>query len=166
MGREAMSARELDRIGVMARVGSGELKVVDAASLLGVSYRQAKRLGRRYREQGAVGLKHGNAGRRSHNAIEQEKRAEALRLVGEHYGGEVGERFGPLWPPSIWSASMAARCMRRRCGAGCWERACGVRRGSASPIARSGRPRRISESWCNWMEVITVGWKSAGPRAV
>lgn len=90
-----MSARELDRIGVMARVESGELKIVDAAGLLGVSYRQAKRLGRRYREQGALGLKHGNAGRRSHNAIEQEKRAEALRLVGEHYGGEVGERFGP-----------------------------------------------------------------------
>lgn len=95
MGREAMSAKELDRIGVMARVESGELKVVDAASLLGVSYRQAKRLGKRYREQGAMGLKHGNAGRRSHNAIEQEKRAEALRLVREHCGGGVGERFGP-----------------------------------------------------------------------
>ena len=37
-----MSTKELDRIGVMARVESGELKVVDAAGLLGVSYRQAK----------------------------------------------------------------------------------------------------------------------------
>ena len=41
----------------MARVESGELKLVDAAQLLRVSYRQAKRLGKRYREQGALGLK-------------------------------------------------------------------------------------------------------------
>jgi transposase len=46
----------------MARVESGELKVVDAAGLLGVSYRQAKRLGRRYREQGAVGSSMGMRG--------------------------------------------------------------------------------------------------------
>jgi transposase len=55
-----MSARNW--IGVMARVESGELKVVDAAGLLGVSYRQAKRLGRRYREQGAVGSSMGMRG--------------------------------------------------------------------------------------------------------
>lgn len=90
-----MSKKELDRVGVMARVRSGELQLVQAAELLGVSYRQAKRLGKRYREQGAVGLKHGNAGRRSHNAVAEEKQEEALRLVREHYGGGVGERFGP-----------------------------------------------------------------------
>ena len=50
-----------------AGAGEGkELKVVDAASLMGVSYRQAKRLWKRYREEGAEGLKHGSAGRRVH----------------------------------------------------------------------------------------------------
>jgi transposase len=90
-----MSRKELDRVGVMARVSSRDLRLVQAAALLGLSYRQAKRLGKRYREQGALGLKHGNVGRRSHNAVAPEKREEALRLVREHYGGGVGERFGP-----------------------------------------------------------------------
>ena len=44
MGRTAMSARELTRVGVLARVKAGTLTVVSAAELLGVSYRQAKRL--------------------------------------------------------------------------------------------------------------------------
>src|SRR5258708_22464660 len=90
-----MSAKELDRVGVMARVGSGELKLVQAAGLLGVSYRQAKRLRKVFRERGALGLKHGNAGRRSHNAVEEKEREEMLRLGREHYGGGGGGRFGP-----------------------------------------------------------------------
>ena len=65
MGRIGMSQRELRRVEVLARVKSKELKVVDVASLVGVSYRQAKRLWKRYREQGAKGLKHGSAGRAS-----------------------------------------------------------------------------------------------------
>src|SRR5258708_29264443 len=90
-----MSAKELDRVGVMARVGSGELKLVQAAGLLGVSYRQAKRLRKVFRERGALGLKHGNAGRRSHNAVEEKEREEMLRLGRGHYSGGGGERVGP-----------------------------------------------------------------------
>ena len=48
-----MSARELTRVEVLARVKAGALTVKSAAVLLHVSYRQAKRLGRRYREYGA-----------------------------------------------------------------------------------------------------------------
>ena len=36
-----MSKRELGRVEVLARVGSRELRVVDAARLMRVSYRQA-----------------------------------------------------------------------------------------------------------------------------
>ena len=39
-----MSRRELRRVEVMARVASNELKLVDAEKLLGLSYRQVKRL--------------------------------------------------------------------------------------------------------------------------
>ena len=65
MGRTAMSCKELRRAGVLARVESGELKLVDAAVVMGVSYRQSKRLARRYGEMGTEGLKHGSAGRES-----------------------------------------------------------------------------------------------------
>lgn len=90
-----MSAKELDRAGVLARVGSKHLRVVDAAVVMGLSYRQAKRLWKRYRERGATGLKHGNAGRRSNRAHDEKFQRKVLGLVREKYSGGVGERFGP-----------------------------------------------------------------------
>ena len=95
MGRIGMSQRELRRIEVLSRVKSKELKVVDAASLLRVSYRQGKRLWKRYREEGAQGLRHGNAGRVSARAKPERFRRRVLQLVREKYGGAEGERFGP-----------------------------------------------------------------------
>jgi len=56
-----MSKNELGRVEVLARVKSKQLRVVDAAPLLRVSYRQAKRLWKLYREEGAAGLKHRSA---------------------------------------------------------------------------------------------------------
>lgn len=90
-----MSKKELVRVEVLARVRSQELKLVDGASLLRVSYRQAKRLWKRYREEGAVGLKHRSAGRSSNRAHDEKFRQKLLRRVREKYGGAVGERFGP-----------------------------------------------------------------------
>ena len=90
-----MSRRELGRVEVLARVRSKELRVVDAAGLLRLSYRQGKRLWKRYREEGAAGLKHRSAGRRSNRAYAEKFRRKVLGLVREKYGGPVGERFGP-----------------------------------------------------------------------
>ncbi len=95
MGRTEMSRRELGRVEVVARVKSRELRLVDAAVLMGVGYRQGKRLWKRYREEGAAGLKHRSAGRRSNRAYAEEFRRKVLGLVREKYGGTVGERFGP-----------------------------------------------------------------------
>jgi len=90
-----MSRRELGRVEVLARVRSGQLRVVDAAVLLRLSYRQGKRLWKRYREEGAAGLKHRSAGRQSNRAYPEKFRRQVLGLVREKYGGPVGERFGP-----------------------------------------------------------------------
>src|ERR1700719_1265147 len=90
-----MSKRELGRVEVMARVRSKQLRVVDAAKILRLSYRQAKRLWKRYGEEGAAGLKHRRAGRRSNRAYGEKLRKKVLQLVREKYGGAVGERFGP-----------------------------------------------------------------------
>src|SRR5437016_330139 len=90
-----MSKRELGRVEVLARVRSKQLRVVDAARLMRVSCRQAKRLWKRYGEEGAAGLKHRSAGRPSNRAYEEKFRQKVLRLVREKYGGPVGERFGP-----------------------------------------------------------------------
>lgn len=89
-----MSKRELGRVGVLARVKSKDLRVVDAAALMRLSYRQAKRLWKRYREEGAAGLKHRSAGRRSKRAYAEKFRRQVLGLVREKYGGAVG---GAVW---------------------------------------------------------------------
>ena len=85
-----MSKRELQRGGVLARVRAGELRLTDAATLMGVSYRQAKRLWKRYRAGGAGSLKHGNAGRKSNRGRPEKERRKILRKVEEKYSG-----FGP-----------------------------------------------------------------------
>lgn len=90
-----MSARELRRAGVLARVAAGTLRLRSAAELMEVSYRQAKRLYARYRTEGAPGLKHRQAGRDSNAARAASERQQILALVREKYSGPVDERFGP-----------------------------------------------------------------------
>jgi transposase len=90
-----MSARELKRAGVLARVVAGTLTLGSAATLMGVSYRQAKRLCARYRNQGAAGLRHGSAGRGSNRATSSRRRKRALALIRAKYSGAIDERFGP-----------------------------------------------------------------------
>jgi transposase len=90
-----MSTRELTRAGVLARVAAGTLSVGSAATVMAVSYRQAKRLYRRYRAEGAKGLKHRSAGRGSNAARDGTEREHILALVREKYSGTMDERFGP-----------------------------------------------------------------------
>jgi transposase len=90
-----MSARELTRVEVLSRVKAGTLRLGSAATLLSVSYRQAKRLARRYRAEGAKGLKHRSAGHASNHARLPAERERALALVREKYSGPVEVRFGP-----------------------------------------------------------------------
>lgn len=85
-----MSKRELQRAGVLARVKCGELRVKDAAELMRVSYRHAKRLWRCYQAGGAAKLKHGNAGRRSNRRRPEKERRKILRKVEDKY-----RDFGP-----------------------------------------------------------------------
>ncbi|MDP2736007.1 MAG: helix-turn-helix domain-containing protein [bacterium] len=95
MGRTWMSKRELRRVEVLSGVKEGELQLVDAAELIGVGYRQAKRLWKRYRQEGPPGLQQRSAGRESNRAKPKKFRERVLRLVRKKYGGEEGQRFGP-----------------------------------------------------------------------
>ena len=90
-----MSGRELTRVEVLSRVKAGTLSLGSAATLMGVSYRQAKRLARRYQAEGAKGLKHRSAGGTSNHARPTKERERALALVREKYSGPIDMRFGP-----------------------------------------------------------------------
>src|SRR6185295_8334373 len=90
-----MSTKELKRAGILARVAARTLTLESAAVLMTVSYRQAKRLYRRYRADGARALKHRSAGRPSNRATASGRRAQVLAVVREKYSGSIEERFGP-----------------------------------------------------------------------
>jgi transposase len=90
-----MSRRELTRVEVMGRVKAGTLSLTTAAMMLGVSYRQTKRLWRRYRAGGAKGLQHRTVGRPSNRGRPAPLRQRVLALIRDKYSGAVGDRFGP-----------------------------------------------------------------------
>jgi transposase len=123
-----MSTTELRRAGVLARVASGALKLGSAAVVMDVSYRHAKRLYRRYRADGAKGLKHQSAGRASNRAAPTKRREQVLALVREKYSGTVDERFGPTLAAEHLASedglTIDHETLRRwMLGAGLWSRA-------------------------------------------
>ena len=155
-----MSGKELRRAGILARVKSGELKLVHAAVMMGMSYRQSKRLAKRYREGGAKGLKHGSAGRESNRRKPKKFREQVLRLVGKKYSGEEGERFGPTLAAEHLASDdqveVNAQTLRR------WMLSEGLWRGSGVCIASGENGKSMWGNWCRWMEVSTTGWRNEG----
>ncbi|MGA8232105.1 MAG: ISNCY family transposase [Candidatus Acidiferrales bacterium] len=85
-----MSRKELSRVEVLGRVKARSLRLRDAAEMLGLSYRQTKRVWARYRNKGAKALQHGNCGRASNRAYPAKFRAAVLQQVQARY-----EDFGP-----------------------------------------------------------------------
>jgi transposase len=114
-----MSTRELTRAGVLARVAAGTLSLGAAGTVIDVSYRQAKRLYRRFRSEGARGLKHRSAGRQSNAARDDGERTRIVALVREKYSGTVDERFGPTLAAEHLASEDGIACITTRCGAGC-----------------------------------------------
>src|SRR5215469_11347537 len=80
---------------MLGRVKAGDLALRKAAELMRLSYRQAKRLWKKFRAGGAGALKHGNAGRKSNRARPVKERHKILKLVREKYSGDEQTRFGP-----------------------------------------------------------------------
>jgi transposase len=104
-----MSAQELRRVAVFGRVKAQTLSLTQAATLLDLSYRQVKRLWRRFRRQGARGLQHRSAGRRSNRQIATPTRRRALALIRQKYSGTDDTRS--CVPRS---ASRSSRRIRRK----------------------------------------------------
>jgi len=87
-----MSQRELKRASIVSRVVEGLVKQTEAAEILGLSYRQTKRLVVRVREEGDSGVIHRLRGKPGNRRIQESVKAEVLRLCGEQY-----HDFGPTF---------------------------------------------------------------------
>jgi hypothetical protein len=91
-----MSVTELKRAEVLGRVKAGDLTLRVTSRAMDVSYRQAKRLWKRFRRTGAVGLRHRSVGRRSPRRKPAGFRRKVLGVVRREFGGDAThERFGP-----------------------------------------------------------------------
>lgn len=90
-----MSAREAERVEVMRRVEKGLLTIRAASLVLAVSYRQAKRIWRRYQTGGAAAVIHRHVGRVSNRGRALAERERVLALVRAKYSGDRFSRFGP-----------------------------------------------------------------------
>jgi transposase len=89
-GHLLMSGKERERLKVLARVKRGELNLKEAAELLGVSYRQCRRLHKRHQESGDRGLVHRSRGRPSNRGHQAQFKEVVLARYQERYPD-----FGP-----------------------------------------------------------------------
>lgn len=133
-----MSRRERRRLEHMSRVRDGEMTLAKAAGLMAISYRQAKRVYKRYRDEGDTGLVHRLRGRRSNRAHDRSTRERIVELYAAKY-----LRHGP---------TQAAEYMLEEDGqvvchetlrlwlieAGLWSK----RKSKSKPTHRQWRPRK------------------------
>jgi hypothetical protein len=85
-----MSQKERTRLGVMQQVSQQQMSLVSAAGVLRLSYRQVKRIWRRYQQRGDEGLVHRSRGRASNRAKQGSLKKRVLARYQERYGD-----FGP-----------------------------------------------------------------------
>ena len=85
-----MSRKERDRVPIMIGIKQQELTLVAAAEVMAISYRQARRVWRRYQTDGDAGLVHRLRGRPSQRRLAPELRARVLARYAERYWD-----FGP-----------------------------------------------------------------------
>ena len=80
-----MSKRELRRLEVINKVIGEEIRQKEAAEILSLSTRQVKRIVKRVKIHGAVGMVHGNRGEESKRKFPLEFRERVLEIVEEKY---------------------------------------------------------------------------------
>jgi len=85
-----MSRKERDRMRIMVQLKAGQLTLGAAAPLLGLGYRQARRVWQRYQAQGDAGLVHRSRGRPSPRRKAARLRTRILARYRQRYPD-----FGP-----------------------------------------------------------------------
>ena len=102
-----MSTRERRRMTLMTRVMEKLLKLRVAAEIMQVTYRQAKRIWRRYREEGDAGLVRRGRERRPNGSERWPCTRSSTRGSGR------------CWRANIWRRITSSSLTMKRCGGGC-----------------------------------------------
>lgn len=100
MGQIVMSMKETERIAIMDNLVTKRIKQKHASSQLGVSVRQVRRMVKRYKREGIVGLVHKSRGRVGNRALTPEKKAQVILRIRKQY---------PDFGPTLASEKLAER---------------------------------------------------------
>ncbi len=85
-----MSEKEVKRSQILDRLKEGKISQQEEARQMDISTRQARRLSRRYQQDGLAGLISKKRGYASNRRLDETLRATAIALIGAHYSD-----FGP-----------------------------------------------------------------------
>ena len=134
----SMSGRERKRLLAMAQVRAGKMRLRAAAELLGVSYRQVKRLWARYQAAGDRGLVHGLRGKQANRRSESSLREQVLARYSESFAD-----YGPTLAAESLAEEgieVAVTTLRRWLSqAGLWQR---------KRVRKQHRRRRARKEFC------------------
>src|ERR1043166_876876 len=116
-----MSGKERKRLEVLSRVKRGGVTLVKAAEVLGLVYRQTRRVYQRYCQGGDRGLVHGLRGQPSNRRSDRRRKERLIRRYQERYGD-----FGPTLAAEYLSQdegqAVAVSTLRRWLqGGGLWQ---------------------------------------------
>ncbi len=81
MGMLRMSIEGQKRAKIMEMVKAKKIKQKEAADLIGVSYRQAKRIFKEYCDRGDEALNHGLIGKAGNHRLDEEERTRIIDIV-------------------------------------------------------------------------------------
>ena len=84
-GEVTFTMREIKRYGVIKALLENKMTNKEAARALNLSSRQIKRIKKKVKEFGSLGVLQGNKGRKPPHAFSEEKRLEIIKLVKNRY---------------------------------------------------------------------------------
>ncbi len=87
MENVTLTPKEQPRLKVLNSLLDEHMTLDQAATVMGVSPRHARRMLTAYQEKSALALAHGLRGQRSHNAVAETTRDKVLRLARTRYAG-------------------------------------------------------------------------------
>jgi transposase len=93
MEKVTLNQKEQNRLKVLNEVNVKQMTIGEAATLMQVSLRHAKRLLAKYRKEGAGALSHGNRGRLPYNALDVTIRQQVIDLAKTKYRGFNQQHF-------------------------------------------------------------------------
>src|SRR3972149_12055794 len=91
-----LNRKEQKRLMVLNEVGVGRMTGMEAAELMSLSLRQARRLVAAYRKEGAAALAHGNRGRKPGHALDARLKERVMELARSEYAGCNNQHFTEL----------------------------------------------------------------------